>query len=99
MKGRGWHFYDFIGTGHSRFMCSWETTEEDIEELVHDFREEVERYQASGWCRKIIQYFLWKLLSALYTLYIIADVSLPDDSICVLEGKRYFYKGRYYGPD
>ena len=46
MKDRGWYFYDFIGTGHSRFMCSWETTEQDIEELVHDFRDEVERYQA-----------------------------------------------------
>ncbi len=48
MKGRGWHFYDFIGTGHSRFMCSWETTEEDIDDLVRDFREEVVRYQSGN---------------------------------------------------
>ncbi|HON79822.1 MAG TPA: low specificity L-threonine aldolase [Spirochaetota bacterium] len=46
MKERGWHFYDFIGTGHSRFMCSWETTEKDIKDLVDDFREEIKRYQA-----------------------------------------------------
>lgn len=48
MKARGWHFYDFIGTGHSRFMCSWETATEDIVALVRDFREEVERFLAAG---------------------------------------------------
>jgi threonine aldolase len=26
----GWHFYTFIGSGHARFMCSWQTVEEDI---------------------------------------------------------------------
>ncbi|MCF6206031.1 MAG: hypothetical protein L3J47_03940 [Sulfurovum sp.] len=26
----GWHFYTFIGSGHARFMCSWQTTAEDV---------------------------------------------------------------------
>lgn len=26
----GWHFYTFIGSGHARLMCSWQTREEDI---------------------------------------------------------------------
>jgi threonine aldolase len=32
----GWEFYAFIGSGHARFMCSWATTQEDIEELTTD---------------------------------------------------------------
>jgi len=32
---RGWEFYDFIGGG-SRFMCSWQTTEADIDALMAD---------------------------------------------------------------
>jgi len=36
---RGWYFYTFIGTGEARLMCSWQTTEEDIAELVSDLRE------------------------------------------------------------
>jgi threonine aldolase len=32
---RGWDFYDFIGGG-SRFMCSWQTTEADIDALMAD---------------------------------------------------------------
>ena len=30
----GWHFYSFIGTGGARFMCSWQTTEEDVRQLL-----------------------------------------------------------------
>jgi threonine aldolase len=30
MHARGWHFYDFIGWGGARLMCSWDTTEEDV---------------------------------------------------------------------
>ncbi|MBE9485544.1 MAG: low specificity L-threonine aldolase, partial [Chloroflexi bacterium] len=26
----GWHFYTFIGSGHARFMCSWQSREEEI---------------------------------------------------------------------
>ena len=39
LRNRGWTFYTFIGSGQCRFMCSWATTDEDIEALVHDFNE------------------------------------------------------------
>jgi threonine aldolase len=32
---RGWEIHDFIG-GSSRFMCSWQTTEADIDEMMRD---------------------------------------------------------------
>lgn len=37
MRERGWVYYDFIG-GDSRLMCSWATTEADLESLVADVR-------------------------------------------------------------
>ncbi|WP_298272110.1 low specificity L-threonine aldolase [Geobacter sp.] len=39
LRDRGWHFYTFIGSGGARFMCSWETSAEDVEALLADFRE------------------------------------------------------------
>jgi threonine aldolase len=39
LRTRGWHFYDFIGTGFCRFMCSWDTADEDINLLVSDLLE------------------------------------------------------------
>jgi len=30
LRARGWRFYDFIGSGGVRFMCSWDTTPEDV---------------------------------------------------------------------
>lgn len=39
LKQRGWHFYTFIGSGHARFMCSWNTSEADIAALTSDLRE------------------------------------------------------------
>lgn len=39
LRERGWRFYTFIGDSGARFMCSWDTTDADIEALVHDFRE------------------------------------------------------------
>jgi threonine aldolase len=36
---RGWSFYTFIGTGGARFMCSWETKEENVRALVADFQD------------------------------------------------------------
>lgn len=30
----GWQFYTFIGTGHARLMCSWATTEADIQQFI-----------------------------------------------------------------
>ena len=38
MRERGWRFYDFIGAGGCRFMCSWATTDADIDALLADFR-------------------------------------------------------------
>jgi len=39
MRDRGWHFYEFIGGGGIRFMCSWDTTSEDVGLLIADFVE------------------------------------------------------------
>jgi len=41
LRGRGWHFYTFIGSGGARFMCSWETKINEIAELVADIRASV----------------------------------------------------------
>ena len=38
LRQRKWMFYTFIG-GAARFMCSWETTDEDISALVRDIEE------------------------------------------------------------
>ena len=35
LKQKGWHYYLFIG-GAARFMCSWATTVQDVDELAHD---------------------------------------------------------------
>jgi threonine aldolase len=34
-RARGWRFYDFIGGG-SRFMCAWDSTEDDVRALADD---------------------------------------------------------------
>ena len=39
LRELGWHFYTFIGAGGARFMCSWETAEEDVAALLRDVRE------------------------------------------------------------
>ncbi len=39
LRDLGWVFHDFIGTGYSRLMCSWNTKEEDIELLLSDIAE------------------------------------------------------------
>ena len=41
LRDRGWHFYTFIGGGGARFMCSWSTTEADVDQLLEDLRETV----------------------------------------------------------
>lgn len=35
---RGWRFYNFIGAGGCRFMCSWDTTEDDVKDFAADLR-------------------------------------------------------------
>jgi len=39
LRNKGWVFYTFIGSGHCRFMCSWATTEADINALENDLQE------------------------------------------------------------
>lgn len=39
LEDKGWHFYTFIGVGGARFMCSWDTTEDSIRELIKDMKE------------------------------------------------------------
>ncbi|MHB8057620.1 MAG: threonine aldolase family protein [Desulfuromonadaceae bacterium] len=34
LRAAGWNFYSFIGSGGARFMCSWQTTELDVLQLV-----------------------------------------------------------------
>ena len=41
MRERGWRFYDFIGSGGCRFMCSWATTEHETEAFLADLRKQV----------------------------------------------------------
>jgi threonine aldolase len=36
LRARGWVFYTFIGAGGARFMCSWDTTTEDVDHLSDD---------------------------------------------------------------
>jgi threonine aldolase len=38
LRAGGWRFYDFIGEGSSRLMCSWDTTHEDISAFAQDVR-------------------------------------------------------------
>ena len=45
LRALGWHFYTFIGSGGARFMCSWETTETDVEMLARDIAELAGRHQ------------------------------------------------------
>ena len=42
LRAAGWHFYSFIGTGGARFMCSWQTTDEDVQRLVQAVKSAVE---------------------------------------------------------
>jgi threonine aldolase len=38
LRERGWKFYQFIGQGGCRLMCSWDTTEEDVRKFVEDLQ-------------------------------------------------------------
>lgn len=39
LYGRGWLFYNFIGEGGCRLMCSWDTEEEDVRSFAADLTE------------------------------------------------------------
>jgi threonine aldolase len=38
LRQAGWRFYNFIGAGGSRLMCSWDTTDEEVQAFVCDVR-------------------------------------------------------------
>jgi threonine aldolase len=38
LRAKGWRFYTFIGEGGARFMCSWDTTEEQVKALAGDIK-------------------------------------------------------------
>jgi len=39
LRNRGWYFYDFIGSGFSRLMCSWSTKQEDVELFINEVKD------------------------------------------------------------
>ena len=38
LRAKGWKFYNFIGSGGCRFMCSWATTDAAVDALLADAR-------------------------------------------------------------
>ena len=38
LRQRGWVYYDFLAAGGARFMCAWDTTEDDVRALVAEIR-------------------------------------------------------------
>ena len=38
LRSLGWSFYQFIGSGGARLMCSWDTTEDDVLDFVKDLK-------------------------------------------------------------
>lgn len=38
LEARGWHFYKFVGEHGYRLMCSWQTTEAEVEAFLADAR-------------------------------------------------------------
>lgn len=43
LRTAGWHFYSFIGSGGARFMCSWQTTKQDVLQLSEAVRSAVNK--------------------------------------------------------
>jgi threonine aldolase len=39
LRERGWKFYTINGPGDARLMCSWDTSDADVDALVGDVRE------------------------------------------------------------
>ena len=36
LHARGWHFYTLYADNDARFMCAWDTTEEDVDTFAAD---------------------------------------------------------------
>lgn len=49
LRADGWRFYVFIAQGGCRFMCSWDTTEDDVQALDPSFYDEVWRAAAHAY--------------------------------------------------
>ncbi|QDS89381.1 Low specificity L-threonine aldolase [Rosistilla ulvae] len=43
LRSAGWHFHDFIGVGESRLMCSWNTTEQEIEAFLKSLADAIKQ--------------------------------------------------------
>jgi threonine aldolase len=39
LEARGWHFYKFVGEHGYRLMCSWQTTDSEVNAFLNDVRE------------------------------------------------------------
>jgi threonine aldolase len=38
LRELGWRFYSFIGKGGCRLMCSWDTSEDDVNQFAADLK-------------------------------------------------------------
>lgn len=41
LKAKNWQFYTFIGVGGVRFVCSWNTTQSRMDELITDIKDAI----------------------------------------------------------
>jgi len=47
LQAKGWQFYTFIGVGGVRLMCSWNTPQEAVDQLISDLQRALTRTQAA----------------------------------------------------
>ena len=45
LHAKGWHFYDLVGNGQARLMCSWATSDEEVDSFLADASALVYRLQ------------------------------------------------------
>jgi threonine aldolase len=45
LRDLGWRFYNFIGKGGCRLMCSWDTTDEDVDQFAADLKASASKEQ------------------------------------------------------
>ena len=48
LRALGWSFYEFIGKGGVRLMCSWDTSEDDVLSFVNDLKKIISSLEADG---------------------------------------------------
>ena len=48
LRDKGWRFYTFIGKGGCRLMCSWDTTEDDVNAFAADLERLLKNNGLSG---------------------------------------------------